>query len=348
MKNICVFGAGYVGLANGLLLARKNNVTVFDVNQNIVDSLNNKIVHIDDAGCQNEITSSTAKFELKRKISKNEFDYAILALPTNYDERINKFDTSFLDNQIQELSDSGFAGVVIIKSTIPLGFTQKKKEEFPDLKIVFSPEFLREGSSFEDAKSPSRIVVGNRKMHDVSELFLEVSENNPEVLNTSSTEAEAIKLFANTYLAMRVAFVNELDTFAKMNNLESKDIVRGVGLDPRIGLNYFEPSYGYGGYCLPKDSKQLKYEFNSKKVPSSLFDAIVESNERRMDFIVDELISSGEKEFVIEGIGHKPGVKNFRNSPKLEVAKRLREKGYKVEIHDKNFKGQTIEGFEIK
>lgn len=348
MKRICVFGAGYVGLANGLLLARKNDVTIFDVNQDIIDSLNKKIVHIDDDGCQKEIKTTTAKFDIKRKINSNEFNYAILALPTNYDERVNKFDTSFLDAQIKELSDSNFAGTIIIKSTIPLGYTQKKKEEFPNLTIVFSPEFLREGSSFNDAMSPSRIVVGNRKMDDVCELFLQVSVNKPEVLKTSSTEAEAIKLFANTYLAMRVAFVNELDTFAKMNGLESKDIVRGVGLDPRIGLHYFEPSYGYGGYCLPKDSKQLKYEFNSKKVPSSLFDAIVESNERRIDFIVDELISSGNKEFVIEGIGHKPGVKNFRNSPKLEVARKLRDKGFKVEIHDPNFKGMTIEGFKVR
>ena len=346
MQKILIYGAGYVGLANGLLLARKNKVTIVDINPEIIRILNNKKIHIDDKGCLNEIKNTTANFKIKDEVNPKNYDYVILALPTNYDDKIKKFDTSYLDNQIKELNTLNFQGTVIIKSTVPLGYTQKKKEE-NKIKIVFSPEFLREDSSFEDAKKPSRIIIGNKKYEDIANLFLKVSENKPEVILMSSTEAEAVKLFSNTYLAMRVAFVNELDTFAKVNNLNSKDIINGVSLDPRIGKHYFSPSYGYGGYCLPKDSKQLKFEFNNKKVPSKLFDAIVASNETRMDFIAEQ-IALKNKEFEINGISHKPGVRNFRNSPKLEVAKRLRKKGVKVAIKDSNFQGQNIYGFIIK
>lgn len=348
MKKILVYGAGYVGLANGLLLSRKNEVTIVDINNQIISNLKNKLIHIDDEGCQKEIEKSTASFDSPKNINPKNFDYALLALPTNYDEESRKFNTTPLDDVIENLAKIGFERIIVIKSTIPLGYTQKQKELHPNLRIVFSPEFLREGSSFDDARKPSRIIVGNKRMQEIGELFLAVAENNPEVLYTSSTEAESIKLFANTYLAMRVAFVNELDTFAKLNGLNTEDIVRGVGLDPRIGTQYFTPSFGYGGYCLPKDSKQLKYEFNNKQVPSALFDAIVESNEKRKDFIVDQIVASGVKEYVIEGIAHKPGVKNFRNSPKLEVAKKLRDKGIKVIVKDKNYKGQTIEDFIIE
>lgn len=347
-KKILVYGAGYVGLSNGLLLAKKNDVTIVDINQNIINLLNNKKVHIDDEGCAKEIVSSTAKFLLKGQESSNDFNYVILALPTNYDDVTNSFDTKFLDNQINELNRNNFTGAVIIKSTVPIGYTQKIKEQYPNLRIVFSPEFLREGSSFDDALHPSRVIIGNKRSQDIGELFTEVSEGDFETIYTTSTSAEAIKLFANTYLAMRVAFVNELAIFARLNGLDKDEIIKGVGLDKRIGLNYFTPSAGYGGYCLPKDSKQLRYEFNDKKIPSKLFDAIVESNELRKEFIVNEIIKSGEKEIVINGIGHKQGVKNFRNSPKLEIASMLKEKGINVSIVDKNFVGQIINGFEIK
>lgn len=347
-KKILVYGAGYVGLSNGLLLARKNDVTIVDVNNEIIEKLNNKEVHIDDTGCANEIKDSTAKFMLKSEINPNEFEYIILALPTNYDEKTNSFDTGFLDEMINELSGLNFNGAIIIKSTVPIGYTQKKLEKYPSLRIVFSPEFLREGTSFSDALHPSRIIIGEKDGSDIGKLFIEVSEGDFETIYTMPTSAEAIKLFANTYLAMRVAFVNELAMFAWMNDLDKNEIINGVGLDKRIGLNYFTPSAGYGGYCLPKDSKQLRYEFNDKHVPSKLFDAIVDSNELRKSFIVDEIIKSGEKDIVINGIGHKDGVKNFRNSPKLEIASMLREKGINVTIVDKNFAGQTINGFEIK
>ena len=346
MKNILIYGAGYVGLSNGLLLARKNNVTIADINKEIISDLKINKIHIDDDGCRQEIINSNANFELNQNIKINNYDYIFLALPTNYDENNNKFDTSCLDNQIKEINELNFKGTVIIKSTIPIGYTKNQNQK-NNIKIVFCPEFLREGSSFNDAKNPSRIIVGSKNSHDVANLFLEVSENKPECLMTSSTEAEAIKLFANTYLAMRIAFVNELDTFAKINHLDSQDIINGIALDPRIGKHYFKPSYGYGGYCLPKDSKQLQFEFNDKKVPSKLFDAIVKSNEMRMDFIAED-IATNTNEFVINGISHKPGVKNFRNSPKLEVAKRLRKKGVKVVIKDNNFLGKNIDGFKIE
>lgn len=346
MNKIIVYGAGYVGLANGLLLARQNEVTIVDINQNIINMLNNKEVHIDDDGCKNEIKNTNSKFKLLSEVNANDFDYVILAVPTNYDENLNAFDTSILDKEFENLDNINFKGIIIIKSTIPLWYTEKQIELHPKLNIVFSPEFLREGSSFNDALNPSRIIVGGKDSSKVIELFKKASQP-CETITMSTTEAEAVKLFSNTYLAMRVAFVNELSTFARTNKINENNIIKGVSLDPRIGSQYFSPSIGYGGYCLPKDSKQLRYEFVNKKVPNSLFDAIVESNEKRKQFIADEIIASGVKEYIIEGLGHKPGVNNYRNSPKLDLAKKLRSAGINVILKDEHFEGQVIDGFKV-
>lgn len=346
MNKILVYGAGYVGLANGLLLARKYDVTIVDVNEKIVDMLNNKIVHIDDKGSANEILNSSAKFKLVKDVFPNEYDFVILAVPTNYDESLNAFDTSILDKIFVSLDECNYKGTIIIKSTIPMWYTERQSELHNSLHILFSPEFLREGSSFDDALNPTRIIVGGTSGEAALNLFKSVS-NSSESLEMSSTEAEAVKLFSNTYLAMRVAFVNELSTFARTNKIDENKIIRGVSLDPRIGSQYFSPSIGYGGYCLPKDSKQLRYEFVNKNVPNSLFNAIVESNEKRKQFIADEIIASGVKDYTIEGLGHKPGVHNYRNSPKIDLAKKLRAAGINVTLKDPHFAGETIDGFKV-
>lgn len=323
---ITIYGSGYVGLSNGLALSRKNEVNIIDINQNRVDQLINKTLQLEEELSSKELQITTAIFSTVEMFSNT--DLYILALPTDYDEVNKKFNTEAIDKTIKKIRSKNKNTPIIIKSTIPVGYTNS----FNDKNIVFSPEFLREGTSFEDTINPSRIIVGSEKEgHSfIGKLFLEVSVNNPEVVYMSSKEAEAVKLFSNTYLAMRVAYVNELSNFAAANGMKTNNIIKGVGLDPRIGSHYFNPSTGYGGYCLPKDSKQLLAEFNNNKVENKLFDAIVESNDLRVKKLIDRAIKLGIQKIAINGIGHKPGVTNQRASTKLTFAQLAREKGIEV------------------
>lgn len=344
--NILVFGAGYVGLSNAAVLSKKNKVDLVDINKKIINDLAKGEVHIDAP----QLKARISEFNINYINDINDFDkydLFILALPTNYDEVTNNFDTSILDNEIRKIRESS-KSPILIKSTIPVGYTKKQNELYDN--IVFSPEFLREGNALTDAENPTRIIVGSNsdKYKWIGKLFLETTLNKPNVLYMNSTEAETVKLFSNTYLAMRVAFVNELDSFALLKGIDSKKIIEGVTMDPRIGNQYFTPSSGYGGYCLPKDSKQLANEFKTIGMPNDLLDGIVASNKNRKLNIVRADIEKNIKEVVIQGIGHKPGVKNYRNSQNIELAKVYRENNIKVSLVDENFAGEIIEGFKIE
>ena len=346
MKNIVVFGAGYVGLANSLLLSEKNNVLLVDINETIVNDLSKGLVHIDDKEMQENF--SKYKLTFQREVKEwDGVDLFILALPTNYDEITNNFDTSLLDKQLKEIRKNSHSPI-LIKSTIPIGYTSMNDQKYSN--IVFSPEFLREGNSLKDVYNPSRIILGseNKGLKWISDLFKASVMNSPECIYIGSKEAESVKLFSNTYLAMRVAFVNELDSFAKIMGLNSENIIKGVSLDTRIGDKYFTPSSGYGGYCLPKDSKQLMQEFNKNSIPNDLLEGIVKSNDNRKDNLVRVALENNVKNITIKGIGHKPNVKNYRNSQNLILAHRYMDAGINVDVIDDNFKGQMIDNIKIK
>ena len=345
MKNIAVYGAGYVGLANGLVLSKVSKVTIIDINKTIIDNLNNGIVHIDDKKMKSEIKEyNNVQYKTNDEVDLNSFDLFILSLPTNYDEESNKFDTSYLDIQIEKIREITNTPI-LIKSTIPVGYTKTMNDKFGE--VYFSPEFLREGSSLSDALNPTRIILSESKYEWIKDIFANSIDNNAKIILMPSTEAETVKLFSNTYLAMRVAFVNELDSFAQIKGLDAKKIIEGVSSDPRIGDQYFLPSSGYGGYCLPKDSKQLMQEFNSINMPNDLLEGIVKSNANRKENLVRVAMNNNANEITIYGIGHKPGVANYRNSQNIELAHKYKEAGIDVKIVDPNFAGETIEGFVI-
>ncbi|MFV5348166.1 nucleotide sugar dehydrogenase [Acinetobacter soli] len=338
--NICVVGTGYVGLSNAMMFCKNHHVMALDIDEERIKKLNAKISPIQDDLIQ-EYLNDTINFEanLSNKNAYRNADVIIIATPTNYDEVTNYFDTSSIENVLHDLSLTSSNAIIVIKSTVPVGFTKKMKLLYPCLKIVFSPEFLREGKALLDNLYPSRIVVGDTSEigQKIGILFKSVSlKDDVDVLLMNSTEAEAVKLFSNTYLAMRVAYFNELDTYCASRGLNSKDIITAVGKDPRIGMHYNNPSFGYGGYCLPKDTKQLLA--NYQDISQTLISAIIQSNNTRKDFITKQILEKTPKIVGVYRLVMKQGSDNFRESAIQGIIKRLKNNNIEVIIYEPNLK----------
>lgn len=335
--NITVAGIGYVGLANACLLAQHHHVTLFDISAEKVAAINEKRSPIKDEYIEKFFREKKVSLAatLDANIAFPEKDFIIIATPTNYDTEQNYFDTSSVEATVKTVSEIWPEAVVVIKSTVPVGFTEKMISLYPHITILFSPEFLREGKALYDNLFPSRIIVGGQKnaAEKFAALLVEGAEKKDmPVLFMKPTEAEAVKLFSNTYLALRVSYFNELDTYAEMRGLDSAQIIQGVCADSRIGNWYNNPSFGYGGYCLPKDTKQLKA--NYKDVPENLISAIVESNRTRKDFVAERILQKNPKTVGVYRLTMKTDSDNFRQSAIQGIMRRLTEKGVKVVVYE--------------
>lgn len=350
MSNITVVGSGYVGMSLSVLLARHNDVKVFDICIDRVNKINKKKSTIDD----HDIKNFLLKEEMNLIATNNEqeafigSEFIIVATPTNYDPNTNQFDTKSVDSVVKSALQYNNNALIVIKSTIPIGYTENLRSKYNTERIIFSPEFLREGKALYDNLYPSRIVVGGscNLSKKFANLLVDAShKKNVKTFFLPSTEAESIKLFSNTYLAMRVSFFNELDSFALANNLESKFIIDGLSLDSRIGGGYNNPSFGYGGYCLPKDTKQMVANFND--IPQTLMSAIVSSNSCRKDFLVTEILKENPKVIGIYRLIMKKDSDNYRSSAIQGIIKRLQDKNKEILIYEPTYNEEKFEGYTV-
>ena len=349
--NITILGAGYVGLSNAILLAKNNQVTLVDINKEKISLLRKKKSPIRDSLIQRYLSKKNLSLAFDTQISNNlsKSKAVLIATPTNFDPKTKSFDTVSIEDILKRLKKNKFSKLVVIRSTVPVGFTEKMQKKYPNIDIAFFPEFLREGDALRDSLYPSRIICGSKT--NKARFFLNLLKDsaikkNIQTQITSSSEAEAIKLFSNMYLAMRIAFFNELDSFSLSKNLHSKEIIDGLSSDPRIGNYYNNPSFGYGGYCLPKDTQQLRQNF--KDIPQKLIQATIQSNHLRKKFIVNEILKRKPKIIGIYRLSMKTGSDNWRESAIIDIIKSLKRKKNQLIIYEPLLSKKTFMGISIE